>query len=177
MARLGVETGPGFPIYSPAMRSSIDIFLAAFLALSLASCSGDKKAVTDSPNPILASASIKVGPARLLAEIARTETERERGLMHRSSLAEGKGMLFVFDKDDRLAFWMKNTTLPLSIAYVASDGTIRQLSDLEPLSLATVQSERSVRYALEVPRGWFERAGVRVGDKVELGGVAGPGGD
>jgi uncharacterized protein len=159
------------------MRSSINILLAACLVLSLASCSGDKKAVTDSPNPLLASTSIKVGPSQLLAEIARTETERERGLMHRSSLAEGKGMLFIFDKDDRLAFWMKNTTLSLSIAYIASDGTIRQISDLEPLSLATVQSERSVRYALEVPRGWFERAGVRVGDRVDLSGVASPDGD
>jgi uncharacterized protein len=159
------------------MRNFLVLASCVALGLSLASCSGGKKAVTDSPKPILASASITVGPSRVLAEIARTETERERGLMHRSSLAEGKGMLFVFDRDDRLAFWMKNTTLPLSIAYIASDGTIRQLSDLEPLSLATVQSERSVRYALEVPRGWFERAGVRVGDKVDLRGVAGPGGD
>jgi uncharacterized protein len=159
------------------MRRLIDILLAACLVLSLTSCPGGKKAVADSPNPVLASASIKVGSSSILAEIARTETERERGLMHRSSLAEGKGMLFVFDRDDRLAFWMKNTTIPLSIAYIASDGTIRQLSDLEPLSLATVQSERSVRYALEAPRGWFERAGVRVGDKVDLGGLADSGGD
>jgi uncharacterized protein len=159
------------------MRNFLVLASCVALGLSLASCSGDKKAVTDSPNPILASASITVGSSQILAEIARTETERERGLMHRSSLADGKGMLFIFDRDDRLAFWMKNTTLPLSIAYIASDGTIRQLSDLEPLSLATVQSERSVRYALEVPRGWFERAGVHVGDKVDLRGVAGSGGD
>jgi uncharacterized protein len=139
--------------------------------LCLVACGAEKKAVSDSPNPTLASASIEVGPARILAEVARTETERERGLMHRSSLAEGKGMLFIFDRDERLAFWMKNTTIPLSIAFISSDGTIRQLADLEPLSLATLQSERSVRYALEVPRGWFERAKVRVGDKVGLGGV------
>jgi uncharacterized protein len=153
------------------------LLLASLLALSLASCSDAKKAVTDSPNPTLAAASIKVGPATVLAELARTETERERGLMFRTSLADGKGMLFVFDRDDRLAFWMKNTKIPLSIAYIASDGTIRQISDLDPGSLASVQSERSVRYALEVPRGWFERALVRVGDRVELGGIAAPGGD
>jgi uncharacterized membrane protein (UPF0127 family) len=63
---------------------------------------------------------------------------------------------------------MKNTRLPLSLAYISSDGSIRQIVDLEPQSLASVQAERSVRYALEVPRGWFGRAGVRVGDIVRL---------
>ena len=88
--------------------------------------------------------------------------------MFRKSLDDGKGMLFVFDRDEQLAFWMKNTSIPLSLAYIASDGTIRQIVDLEPQSLATVQAERSVRYALEVPRGWFDRAGVRVGRQGEI---------
>jgi uncharacterized protein len=162
------------------MRSNsplVLLALASCLVLSLPACSGPKKAVTDSPNPTLATASVKVGPAIVLAEIARTEVERERGLMFRRALDEGKGMLFVFDKDDMLAFWMKNTKVPLSIAYISSDGTIRQISDMEPYSLATVKSERSVRYALEVPRGWFERAGVKVGDRVGLGGVPALAGD
>jgi hypothetical protein len=158
-----------------AARAALALALLA-LALSLAACSNPKKAVTDSPNPKLATASIKVGPALVLAELARTEAERERGLMFRTSLPEGTGMLFIFDRDDRLGFWMKNTKIPLSIAYVASDGTIRQISDMEPQSLATVPSERSVRYALEVPQGWFGRAGVKVGDKLELSGLAGLGG-
>jgi hypothetical protein len=132
-------------------------------------CSKAEKAVTDSPNPILPVVSIKVGPAQVLAEIANTETQRERGLMFRSSLADGRGMLFIFDSDQRLSFWMKNTRIPLSIAYISSDGTIRQISDLEPESLAAVSAERSVRYALEVPRLWFDRAGVKVGDRVDLG--------
>jgi hypothetical protein len=147
---------------------SILLACAVLLALPLASCAEAKKAVTDSPNPTLASASIKVGPAQVLAEIARTETQRERGLMFRTTLADGAGMLFVFDKDERLSFWMMNTKLPLSLAYISSDGSIRQIVDLEPQSLASVQAERSVRYALEVPRGWFGRAGVRVGDIVRL---------
>jgi uncharacterized protein len=155
------------------MPSSISALLFAssiFLALALSSCAS-KDAVTDSPNPRLKTATIQVGGASVIAEIARTETERQRGLMFRKSLDEGKGMLFIFDKDERLAFWMKNTILPLSIAYIASDGTIRQILDLEPQSLAAVQAERSVRYALEMPRGWFDRAGVHAGDKVELGGL------
>ncbi|MGA2546455.1 MAG: DUF192 domain-containing protein [Rectinemataceae bacterium] len=144
------------------------LFSISFLfALPLLSCA-DGKAVTDSPNPTLETATIHVGKAQVVAELARTEVERERGLMFRTTLEDGKGMLFIFDRDERLAFWMKNTRIPLSLAYIASDGTIRQIVDLEAESLATVQAERSVRYALETPKGWFERAGVGVGDSVDL---------
>jgi hypothetical protein len=143
---------------------------ACLLAFGLSSCAdGKKKEVTDSPNPKLTTSSLLIGNARVVVEVASTENERERGLMFRSSLADGEGMLFVFDKDDILAFWMKNTKIPLSLAYISSDGTIRQIVDLEPESLASIPSERSVRYALEVPRGWFSRAGVKVGDKVNFG--------
>jgi len=147
----------------PTVRKLACVLIAL---LSLSACASKKAAVADSPNPKLATASLKAGGASLVAELARTEEQRERGLMFRQSLPDGTGMLFAFDKDDLLAFWMKNTKLPLSLAYIASDGTIRQIVDLQPESLASVTAERSVRYALEVPRGWFERSGVRVGDKV-----------
>jgi uncharacterized protein len=149
------------------------ILCACLLTLGLSSCAdGKKKEVTDSPNPKLTTSSLLVGNARVIAEVASTEIERERGLMFRSTLAEGEGMLFVFDKDDTIAFWMKNTKIPLSLAYIASDGTIRQIVDLEPESLASIPSERSVRYALEVPRGWFSRSGVKVGDMVNFGSLS-----
>ena len=143
------------------------------LVLPLGSCAENKKAVTDSPNAVLTKALVKVGTAQVDAELARTEVERERGLMFRKSLDDGKGMLFIFDKDEQLAFWMKNTLIPLSLAYISTDGKIRQIVDLEPHSLASVQAERSVRYALEVPRGWFDRAGVHIGDLVSLAGTIG----
>jgi uncharacterized protein len=154
--------------------SKAALLLSCSLFLGLAGCAG-KKDVADSPNPRLATASIKVGGAQLVVELARSEVERERGLMLRSSLQDGQGMLFIFDRDDRLAFWMKNTSLPLSLAYIASDGTIRQIAELVPQSLAPVQAERSVRFALEVPSGWFERAGVHVGDSVDLSGIGAKG--
>jgi uncharacterized membrane protein (UPF0127 family) len=103
-------------------------------------------------------------PVPLEAEIARTETERAQGLMYRKSLDDGKGMLFIFEKDQVLSFWMKNTLIPLSIAFIASDGRILEIRDMEPESLIPVNSSRSVRYALEVPRGWFDRAGIKAGD-------------
>jgi uncharacterized membrane protein (UPF0127 family) len=103
------------------------------------------------------------------AEIARTQDERSRGLMFRKHVGEGEGMFFVFERDEVLSFWMKNTVIPLSLAFIASDGRIVEIRDLRPNDLNTVKSSRSVRYALEVPQGWFSRAGVQPGDVVQFG--------
>lgn len=100
------------------------------------------------------------------AEIAMTDAERARGFMHRTRINDGEGMLFVFEADQKPAFWMKNTEVPLSIAFIRADGRIAEIRDLSPHSLDPVQSERFVRYALEVPRGWFGRAGISVGDRL-----------
>jgi uncharacterized membrane protein (UPF0127 family) len=100
------------------------------------------------------------------AEIARTKAQREQGLMYRKRLKDGEAMLFIFERDEILSFWMKNTLIPLSIAYFASDGRILEISDLEPGNLNSVRSSRSIRYALEVPQGWFGRAGLGPGDRL-----------
>jgi uncharacterized membrane protein (UPF0127 family) len=114
---------------------------------------------------------IEISPGELIAlevEIARTETERAQGLMYRKSLDDGKGMLFIFEKDEILSFWMKNTLIPLSVAFIASDGRILEIRHMEPESLIPVRSSRSARYALEVPRGWFERMGIKPEDRLRL---------
>lgn len=100
------------------------------------------------------------------AEVAETDQSRAQGLMYRKTVPEGTGMLFVFDRDQVLTFWMKNTLVPLSIAYISSDGFIIDIFDMEPKSLKPVGSSRSIRYALEVPRGYFTKAGIREGDRV-----------
>ncbi|MDE6736337.1 MAG: DUF192 domain-containing protein [Treponemataceae bacterium] len=100
------------------------------------------------------------------AELAVTDEQRQRGFMERRTIPDGTGMLFVFENDQILRFWMKNTPHPLSIAYIDRDGTIRDIFDMTPFSLASVVSTVSVRYALEVPQGWFAKAGVRTGDVV-----------
>jgi len=105
---------------------------------------------------------------RLSVEIADEQEEHTRGLMFRKRLAENRGMLFVYEKDSKLTFWMKDTVLPLSIAFIASDGVIREIRDMEPLSLNSVRSSRNVRYALEVNQGWFRDRGINVGDRVQL---------
>ena len=113
-------------------------------------------------------------PVTIQAELARTGTQRNRGLMNRRNLKDGRGMLFVFDRDQILSFWMKNTLIPLSIAFIASDGRILEIRDMEPLDLTAVSSSRSARYALEVPQGWFGRAGIRIGDVIRIDGTVKP---
>jgi uncharacterized membrane protein (UPF0127 family) len=102
----------------------------------------------------------------LTVELARRPSEKEAGLMFRKVLAAGEGMLFVYDRDQVMTFWMKNTSLPLSIAFIAHDGRITEIRGMEPFSLRHVRSKRSVRYALEVPLGWFDAAGITVGDRL-----------
>ena len=106
--------------------------------------------------------------AAVLAEIARTGEQRRRGLMGRKSLTDGEGMFFVFETDRILSFWMKDTLLPLSIAFIAYDGRILEIHDMEAQSLRSVQSARSARYALEVPQGWFARVRIEPGDTIQL---------
>ncbi len=130
-----------------------------FFSFSLAACALDKTTLSI----ITASGA---APATVVAEIARTPKEQQRGYMERTRIPDGTGMIFVFAQDQQLHFWMKNTPTPLSIAYIDSAGVIREIYDMAPLSLATVSSVHSVRYALEVPQGWFSRAGVAVGDSL-----------
>lgn len=106
------------------------------------------------------------GKVHITAEIAGTSAQRSQGLMNRKTLKDGEGMLFLFERDEVLSFWMKNTLIPLSIAYIASDGKILEIHDMTPGNLNPVVSGRSCRYALEVPRGWFSRAGIEIGDKL-----------
>lgn len=102
------------------------------------------------------------------AEIAKTQEERNHGFMERRVIPDGTGMIFVFEKDQILSFWMKNTPHPLSIAYIDSKGKIRDIYDMTPFSLSSVISTTSVRYALEVPQGWYDTNNISVGDIVSL---------
>ena len=102
------------------------------------------------------------------AEIAEKAEDRNHGYMERKNIPDGTGMLFVFEKDQILSFWMKNTPHPLSIAYIDSKGKIRNIYDMTPYSLSSIISTVSVRYALEVPQGWYKKNGIAEGDTVIL---------
>lgn len=104
----------------------------------------------------------------VIAEIAKKPEERNHGFMERKNIPDGTGMIFVFEKEQQLSFWMKNTPHPLSIAYIDSKGKIRNLYDMTPFSLAPIVSTSSCRYALEVPQGWFKANNIHEGDFISL---------
>ena len=134
---------------------------ALFVALACAlACSGSV------PGARLPVETLVVGNERISAEIAVTAEDRRLGLMHRESLPEDHGMLFVFPEEKVLTFWMKDTPLPLSIAFADAGGRILAVADLTPHSRDPVSSGAPARYALEMNRGWFERHGVYPGDTI-----------
>jgi len=133
------------------------IGLAALFAVSLAGCAQG-----------LAKVPLKVGDRVIMAEVARTESERERGLMGRTRLGPTEGMIFVFDRDEHLEFWMKNTPLPLSIAFLSEEGKILEIRDMQPFDLRTIRSRFSARYALEMNQGAFQKLGITDGDLVSF---------
>ena len=105
---------------------------------------------------------------RFTVELSETQQEQALGLMFREEMAENHGMLFVYEADTKMSFYMKNTVIPLSIAFLAKDGTIKEIYDMVPLSQKIVSSKYSVRYALEMNQGAFERIGVGPGDVIQL---------
>ena len=104
----------------------------------------------------------------LTVELARTAEERSRGLRSREELSEDGGMLFVFPQDTEAGFWMKDTLIPLSIAFIAEDGAILDVQDMEALSEELHRPPQPYRYALEVNQGWFQEHGLGRGDRVEI---------
>ena len=127
----------------------------------------------DSGTPDLSTMTIDTSGGKKVevrVEIADDPLERERGLMYRTSMGEDRGMLFIFPNEQPRSFWMKNTKIPLSIAYIDSDGRITDLLDMKPLDDEPPHYNSSVpvQYALEVNQGFFDEHGVKVGDHAEL---------
>jgi len=116
---------------------------------------------------ILPTMTLRIGAVAVEAEVADESDERTIGLMGRKELAEGKGMLFVFREPQPLGFWMRDTLVPLSIAYINAAGVIREIHDLQPLDETPARSAfRDLLYALEVPQGWFHKNKILPGDRI-----------
>ncbi len=108
------------------------------------------------------------------AEIAETEGAQRRGLMFRRILSNNYGMLFIFNSERPLRFWMKNTYIPLSIAYISKKGVINEIYQMKPLDISvTYPSKIPAKYALEVKQGWFARKGIKPGSKIIFNGCIG----
>jgi uncharacterized protein len=110
---------------------------------------------------------LRIKGHRLVAEVAATEAARTTGLMNRFSLQPDHGMLFVFKEAQPQAFWMKNTYVPLSIAFIDSDGRILNIDDMAPQTENTHPSRGRARYALEMKKGWFAQRAINAGESVE----------
>jgi len=110
---------------------------------------------------------LKINDKTLTVEVADTAEKKMTGLMFRKEMGKDEGMLFVFESPKKPAFWMKNTLLPLSLAYIDEKGIILQLEDLKPEDLTPVFAKERILYALEVNKGWFEKNEVKIGDIVK----------
>ncbi|MDP1863219.1 MAG: DUF192 domain-containing protein [Thiobacillus sp.] len=110
---------------------------------------------------------IRIGPHALQVEVAATSQQRERGLMGRTRLPENGGMLFVFDTTRRHCFWMRNTPLPLSIAFIDEAGRILNIADMQPHTDTLHCPTIAIRYALEVSQGKFAQRGIIAGNQVD----------
>lgn len=124
------------------------------------------KKVKNKENMFFPKIELKAGLHDIIAEVASSESTRNFGLMSRKQLSENNGMLFVFETLQKHCFWMKNTYLPLSIAFLRNDGTIIKIDDMKPYSLDEHCANESVRYALEMNQGWFSKKNINVGDRI-----------
>jgi uncharacterized membrane protein (UPF0127 family) len=135
----------------------------AFVILGLLAVSGPARAA----DPHVVEIASKTGVHAFAVELATTDAERAQGLMNRKELPEGQGMLFDFQRDQEVAFWMKNTYIPLDMIFIRSDGRIMRIAEnTVPLSEKIVPSNAAVRGVLEVIAGTTRKLGIAVGDKV-----------
>jgi uncharacterized protein len=137
----------------------------ASLALTAAAFCGPARAL-DGPQPKLPTVELRAGMHLIHAEVAQTPEQQMIGMMFRREMAASEGMLFANAESSQRCFWMRNTLVPLSIAFIADDGTIVNIADMQPRSEVSHCSAKPVRFALEVPQGWFAKRGIQAGFKL-----------
>ena len=143
--------------------------LRACRALTLALALGGMAAAAlaqSGPQPTLPTSRLTAGMHVITAELATTPQSRMIGMMYRESTPPNHGMLFVFDDKSQHCFWMRNTPLALSIAFLDDDGTIASIADMAPKSDESHCPPRPVRYALEMEKGWFAKKGLKAGSRI-----------
>ncbi|MRD55861.1 DUF192 domain-containing protein [Betaproteobacteria bacterium LSUCC0115] len=148
------------PLSQPHRRP----LLGALTALTLLATPILTSAVAQAANK---TAGLSIKSFRVQAEVADRPASRARGLMYRDSLADNHGMLFVFDAPSRQCMWMKNTPLPLSVAFVKADGQIANIAQMQPQTETIHCASEDVLYALEMAQGWFWARAIKPGDVVQ----------
>lgn len=143
------------------MKKIIHLFLAIGLALSAFISQAQ------SPQMELPRTRLSIGMFQIDTQVAQAPEERQIGLMFRAQMPQAEGMLFIFEAPNKQCFWMSNTILPLTAAFVADDGTIVNLADMKPQTTETHCSAKPVRYVLEMNQGWFMKKGIKAGAKLK----------
>jgi len=137
------------------------LFVTSLLASTFITAATAAPVVVELP-----ATTLTIGKHKIVAEVAATDEQRATGLMYRFSLKPDHGMIFVFESAQPQAFWMKNTFIPLSIAFIASDGRIVNIADMAPQDERSHWSTGPAQYALEMRKGWFAERGIGPGDRV-----------
>ena len=154
--------GPFFrPLPHNVTMQAVPSFLASLLLSAMLLPAAAQEAQTDLPH-----VKLSAGMHQIDAQVAQNPEQREIGLMFRREMPQHEGMLFVFEYPSVQCFWMKNTLLPLTAAFVADDGAIVNLADMKPQTTDSHCSARPVRYVLEMNQGWFSRKGIKPGSKL-----------
>jgi uncharacterized membrane protein (UPF0127 family) len=122
-------------------------------------------AAQETPQTQLQRITLSVGIHQIDTQVALTQEQHQIGLMYRTDMPQSEGMLFVFPSPSKQCFWMKNTVLPLTAAFVAGDGSIVNLEDMKPQTTDSHCSLKPVRYVLEMNQGWFAKKGIKPGMK------------
>jgi uncharacterized protein len=135
-------------------------------AVVLASAPGARAQPVDGQPQTLPTVALTAGFHRIVAMVADDPAERGHGLMWRREMGANEGMLFVFEQPSRQCFWMRNTLIPLAIAFVNDDGTIVNVEEMKPQTVDSHCSAAPVRLALEMNAGWFARKGLKPGDRL-----------
>lgn len=151
-------------LYSVLRQRNLSVALLIFLFVALTS--GNFAASQPSPTQPLPIKTLTAGMHLIQAEVAATDASRTRGLMFRKELAPNHGMLFVFEQPNVQCFWMRNTLLALSIAFIKDDGSITNIADMQPMTENSHCSTEPVRYTLEMEQGWFAKRGIKAGSKI-----------
>ena len=149
---------PGALSFGKAL-TALSLALASLLSPLCASAQ-------DAPQMDLQRVKLSAGMHLIDAQVALTPEQRQIGLMFRKQMPQQEGMIFVFEQATQQCFWMKNTLLPLTAAFVADDGTIVNLADMKPQTTNSHCSAQPVRYVLEMNQGWFTKKGIKAGSKL-----------
>jgi uncharacterized protein len=159
---------PGLPGVFSCLATclSITMRLKSILAAALLATAASAAHAQGSPQPKLPTAPLTVGIHVIQAELAVSPEQQATGMMWRTSMGTNEGMLFVNDDKGIRCFWMRNTLVPLTIAFLADDGTIVNLADMEPKSERSHCSAAPVRFALEMNQGWFAKRGIKAGARL-----------